>query len=67
MDNGVSNSTLLETTIKHLTKEISLGSRAEHNLVRIGQNIEAEISLMEKLPWSQWEFAQYIIQEKKNW
>ena len=33
MENGVSKSTMLEPTIKHLTKETSLGSSAAHNLV----------------------------------
>ena len=39
---------VLEPTIKHLTKETSLWTRAENNLVRNGQNIRAEIYLMEK-------------------
>ena len=48
-ENGVSKSTFLEPTIKHLTKETSLGSSAAQNLVRRGKNIKAEISLMEKV------------------
>ena len=41
MDNKVSKSTILEPTIKHVMKETRLGSRAERNLVRRGQNIRA--------------------------
>ena len=48
VDNGVSKSILLEPTIKHLMKDTSLGRWATHNLVRRGQNIGAEVSLMEK-------------------
>ena len=41
MDNGISKLTVLEPTIKHLTKKTSLGLRAARNLVRRGQNIRA--------------------------
>ena len=50
MENSVSKSTVLETRIKHLMKETSLDSWATRNLVRRGQNIWSEISLMSKVP-----------------
>ena len=48
MDNGVSISTVLEPTIYYLTKEKILCRMSEYNLVRRGNNIRAEIALMEK-------------------
>ena len=50
MENGVSKSIVLEPTIKQLMKETSLCRRAARNLVMRGQNIRAEISLVEKNP-----------------
>ena len=50
MYNGVYNSILLELTIKHLMKETSLCRRVALNLVRRRQKINADISLMEKIP-----------------
>ena len=50
MKNGVYKSTILEPTIKQLTKETSLFPRATLNLVSRGKNIRAEISLMKKSP-----------------
>ena len=48
MLNVASKSTLLKHRIKHLRKETRLCCREASNLVRRGQNIRAEISLMEK-------------------
>ena len=47
MDNGVSKSTVLEPTTKHLMKKTSLGRSPAHTLVRRGQSIRAEIPLSE--------------------
>ena len=49
MYNGVYKSTVLESTVKHLMKETIVGCMAVRNLVRIGGNIRAEISIMEKV------------------
>ena len=68
MGNVDSKPTVLEPTIKHWMKETILGCRAAHNLVRRGQNIIAEISLMgKKLLWNQWEVARDIIQQQNDW
>ena len=48
MDNGVSKSTVLEPTTKHLMKKTSLGRSPAHTLVRRGQSIRAEIPLLKK-------------------
>ena len=48
MENGVSKSTVLEPTIKHVVKYTSCGSREALNLVRRRQNIKSEISQMGK-------------------
>ena len=47
-ENGVSKSTVLQPTIKHLMKETSPGSEAPRNLVIREQYIRAEISLYER-------------------
>ena len=44
--NDVSKSTHLEHTIKHLMKETRRFRREAHNLLRRGNNIKAEISLI---------------------
>ena len=46
MGNGVSKSTVLEPTIKNLTKETRLCHREARNLARRGKNMRSEISLM---------------------
>ena len=48
IDNGVSKSTVLEPTMKNLTKETNLGCVAAQILVSRGQNKREEIPLMEK-------------------
>ena len=47
-ENGVSKPISLELTIKHLMKETRLDLRAACNLVRRGQIIREETSLMKK-------------------
>ena len=49
MENDVFVSTLLEPTTKHLMTETSLGRRASCNLVSRGQNMRAEIYIMENV------------------
>ena len=46
INNDVSKSKILSFTIKHLTKEKSLGSITKQNLIRRGESIRAEISLI---------------------
>ena len=48
MHNDFYKSTDLYSTIKKFTKERSLGYSLAHNLVRIGHNIGAELSLFKK-------------------
>ena len=49
MDNGVSKSTFLEFTIKHLMEETSLWPRAARNLASRGKFMRSETSVMAKI------------------